>query len=197
MRMHKKRSKFWNKQSMMVYFIAFIMIFSIGGFLISFRSPASAERYGDYAFTRQGNLWITRIDKIPVPFHYLPGQLVFYNIDEKILNGLKNTKAVIVTFDPNTTSLQSIELVRFELKEDFPKFFDIFVAEGISREDERYNLPIITCENATQFVPVILFVENNVTSIRVKDNCIIISGIHDEFLKMKDRIMYGMLGIIE
>lgn len=198
MKIHKKKESRWfNKKVVIVYFIAFIMIFSIGGFIITFNTPVSSERYNEFAFVRQGSLWITTINKVPIPFHYHPEQIVFYDIDQSIIDRLKNTKAVLVTFDPNSTSVQTLELVRFELREDFPRLFNIFVGEGILKEDPLYNLPIITCENATEFIPVITFEENNLTGIEMEDNCIIIKGINEEFLKMKDRILYGMLGIIE
>lgn len=193
----KKKSRFFNKQMALVIFIIGIMIFSIGGFLLSSNPPSQTVRYGTYSFVRDGNLWITRINKLPVPFHFLPGDVSDLNISRDALNLLKNSRMVYTTFDPAIEDLSVIELARFEMREDFPNFFNIYVSDGVMTEDETYNLPLITCDNATTFVPVISFVEKNTTNVYAEEECVIIEGKGSDFLRVKDRIMYSLLGIMD
>jgi len=196
MRRHKKPPKFWNKEAIMVYFIIIILSLSIGGFLFGSNEPVHSERYKDHILIFDNNWWRLK-ENNNARFHYLPHVLENFSVDNTVIDRLKTSKMIYTTFNPNAEDISSIELVRLELREEFPVNFNIYVVDGIAEEDENYNLPIVTCENATMFVPVMSFVNNNNTGIMIKDNCITIEAQEEDIIMLKDRLVYGMLGVLE
>jgi hypothetical protein len=75
--------------------------------------------------------------------------------------------------------------------------FNIFVRQGFTAEND-YNFPVITCEDPTNFVPVIYFRSFNETKVYMEDNCIIAEALRQEDVeRIKDRMVYGILGIIK
>ncbi|NQV09088.1 hypothetical protein HQ529_04515 [Candidatus Woesearchaeota archaeon] len=194
MRKQKKTSKWFNKKNMMTYFIVIIMTFSIAGFLFS-GDPTQSERYNDHIFTYEQGLWILENNK--VPFHFLPGDLLELEVDENAINMIKNTKMIYTTFNTSSKDVSIIELARFELMEDLGRVLNIYTLNGIINDDEKYNVPVVTCENATQNVPVLIFINNNNTGIRAENNCVFLEGVGQEIIMLKDRIMYGALGVLE
>ncbi len=68
---------------------------------------------------------------------------------------------------------------------------------GFTTKNE-FNKPVITCKNATLYVPVIYFKKSNETSITLEGNCIIAEAFRGEdFTKIKDRLVYGALGVMK
>lgn len=179
----------------MVYVIVLIMTFSISGFFFGFNTPTQSERYNNHILIYDRGLWILKEGNIP--FHYLPGDLEELYVDNIAINRIKNSRMIYTTFDPSVEDISVIELVRFELREDLLRIFNVYVADGISEENKSYALPIITCKNATSFVPVLNFVNDNNTGIRIEENCIIIEGEGEDIIKLKDRLVYGLLGVLE
>ena len=67
----------------------------------------------------------------------------------------------------------------------------------VLRNSENYNLPIITCENATQYIPVIYLKEGNDTNFFLQKECIIAESKSKEgFIALKDLIIYTIFDII-
>lgn len=60
-----------------------------------------------------------------------------------------------------------------------------------------FDMPIITCEDATPVVPIIYFKQSNQTKVSLEENCIIVEARNNiDILRIKDRLLYSMLGII-
>ena len=58
-------------------------------------------------------------------------------------------------------------------------------------------MPIIACDDATPLIPVIYFVESNETKIYKQENCIIAEADTSvDVIRIKDRLLYGIHGII-
>jgi hypothetical protein len=73
----------------------------------------------------------------------------------------------------------------------------MFVVKGFTSENE-FAKPIITCDNATFYVPVIYFKKSNQTVISLENNCIIAEAYRGEDLvKVKDRLLYSIFGVIK
>ena len=74
---------------------------------------------------------------------------------------------------------------------------NIYAISGITNNSINYNLPIITCENATSYVPVIHLKEGNDTKFSLKDDCIMAESSSKEgFIALKDIIIYTIFDII-
>ena len=191
-----KQDKSDRKKKLMVGFIAFIMIFSVFGVVFfGFAAGGSSLKYNGFKFSRSGNVWATNIDGRQAIFSYYPADVELIEIKPEIIGMLRNKIEIDATADGNGTFIQSIALAHFQMKSTLGNF-NIFLREGYTSENE-FNLPVIVCENATQLVPVIYFKEGNATRVYSNESCIIVEANNNEdFIRAKDRIVYGLLDII-
>ena len=185
----KKKSK----KTLYTVIIAGIMILSVIGFTAT-QSSSQTVKYGSYTFKLEGQKWTAKINNQKFSFYYLPSELSYIN-STNIYN-LGYIKSVYLTFNPNQKYLQVIDLIRFELAENMFNL-EIYPVQAVILNNSLYNLPIITCLNATQFVPVIEFRESEYTEIINQNNCIILnSASESDFIKLKDLLLYKILGVI-
>jgi hypothetical protein len=192
------KKKKMSKQMIWTIIIGGLMVASVFGIMFSsYNSGSEQEIYGDYTFKRTGSGWATEIAGQKVEFAYLPQDLEELTIDQGVVETLAASKVVYITFDPNSTNVQKLELMRFELGNAFMQLFDMYAMPGITQESELYNQPIVDCSNATAVLPVVSIVETNETTARVEGGCVLLETEEYAALALKDRILYGMLGIIE
>jgi len=186
------------KRKLMVFFMAFIMISSVFGVIFfGFSSGDSATKlkYNNYKFVRKGNLWTANVNGREAIFTYSPADAELIGAKPEITNMLKNRFEIDVTADANDTFIQGIALAQFQMKAALANF-NVFVREGFTAGN-KFNLSVIRCEDATQFIPVIYFKKGNSTKIYSNESCVIVEASNNaDFILAKDRIVYGMLDII-
>ena len=74
--------------------------------------------------------------------------------------------------------------------------YNIYLRKGFTTNNS-FSLPVITCRDSTLMVPVIYFRNGNTTNIHLEDDCIIAeAGSDADFIKVKDRLIYGMLEVM-
>lgn len=130
-----------------------------------------------------------------IKFYNLPNQLQHIDYDDTVGLALKNSQNILFTFNPEDLDLAYIEKVRFDLQEEF-SLQGKQTAAGITRNSTLYNLPIVTCSDATPFVPVVKFSTANETYIKNDNNCIQIVSTKLGYLQLRDRIIYELLGVL-
>jgi len=196
--MRRTRNSGDKSKKFMVYFMAFIMVGSLFG-IIFFgftRGGSSSIKYNDFKFINRGNFWSTNVDGREALFTYLPTDLELIVVDDVVINRLKNLVELDLTSEYNDTFAEGIALAQYQLGITLNNF-NIFVVNGFTRENNA-NSPIITCDTATVNVPVIYFKSGNTTKIYLENNCIIAeASVYDDVIRLKDRLAYGMLGIIK
>lgn len=171
-------------------FIAFIMVTSVLGFI--FGSDDETMSYGKHVFYKKNLKWVIRTDSGELGFDYFPAEIEHISLDENAKTAIINSKMVYVTYEPNQTNAGELGFAQFDISQ---KLFllDVYAGSGMTAENE-YDIPIVTCKNATQFVPVILLKQGGENEIRMEGGCIILDG---NPLMLKDRLLYGIFGIIE
>lgn len=183
----------------MVIFMAAIMIFSVFGVIFfGYNRPASELDYKDISFTRdeRENKWSTVINNKEAIFDYFPTEVEEINISQDIISKLSSTFQIDTTYDYNDTFAKNIELSIYKLSQMLNFHFNIYVGTGFTTNTS-YNRPTITCKDATPFVPIIYFKESNNTLIYKENNCIIIEAKNGpDFIRIKDRLLYSLFGII-
>jgi hypothetical protein len=185
----KKVSKF------LVYFIGLIMVFSAFGVIFWGGGTTNTIRDKGLKFTDTENNWETNIDGQKAVFAYLPSQVEAIPISPDIINGLKNVVEIDVTSDFNDTLAEEIALAQFQMSFTLNNF-NVFVRNGYTTEQQ--NFPVIKCDDFTGLVPVIYFKSSNQTNVYLEDNCIIAEALNQgDILGIKDRLLYGILGVIE
>lgn len=116
-------------------------------------------------------------------------------VDDNIITRMSNTLEIDSTYDINDSFAKAIALSQHELSEVL-SYMNIYLRMGMIDENE-YDVPIITCEDSTQQIPVIYFKKSNQTKISLQDDCVIAEARTEiDFIRIKDRLLYGLLGII-
>lgn len=196
--MRRKRDKGNKIGKFMVYFMGFIMIGSLFGIIfLGFGGGGGATSkvtYNGFEFVNRGTFWTTEIGGIPLAITFLPTDLELILVDNLAIERLKNKVQIDITSDFNDTFAEGIALAQFQVVPELNKF-NIFLRTGFTTTQN--NFPILTCDDATATVPIIYFKSANFTKISLDDNCIIAeSSSQADVIKVKDRIVYGMFGII-
>jgi len=191
--MRKKENK--RNQILLSALVAFIMVSSILGYMAGRNEPNTIQ-YNKFRFYQKNFLWATKINNKEVVFNNLPTAVSYINISDEVLSRIKSTLEVDTTYDQNSTYKEEIASTQFSIEKVLHNFFNIYVRKGFT-EDNDYGLPVITCSDATQVVPVIYFKKGNSTSVYLENNCIIAEARDGaDFLKLKDRLIYGLFGVI-
>ncbi len=194
----RRRGK--KKERMILYgsaLIVALMLLSTIGFFIS--GGSNSNRYGKYSFSRpdRSNLWYTVIDGKSMAFYNFPADIDHIELEPAVLDKIKDNNMVYITYDPENPFRESIALISLELSEVLWDSFKVYAELGFTKETE-YTEKTITCDNAMPTLPVIYFMESNETKIGIEDNCIRIEGqsVHG-FIMLYERLVYGLLGVIE
>jgi hypothetical protein len=188
-RKKEKRTQLW-----MGIFVIFLMATSIFGIIVGSNSNGSQTyRYEGHAFyVNENNLYESKINDKTMEFYSLPDQLE--KTSDEIINKIKNSPSVKVTFDPtDTENLQYIEVARFGLSSYTDENFEY----GITKASATYNFPIVTCEDATAESPVLIFEKTEEINLYMENNCIHVQGDLFEFLMHRDSIIYSYYGILK
>ena len=192
----RKQDKSDRTKKFMVYFIGFIMISSVFGVIFfGFSNGGASIKYNEFKFFNRGNFWSTTIDGREAMFTYLPSDLEPIPAEYNAISNLKNKIQIDVTSDFNDTFAEGIALAQYQMGITLGNF-NVFARPGFTTAEQ--NFPVITCNSSTQFVPVIYFKSSNVTRISMENKCIIAeSATQADAIRLKDRLVYGILGIIK
>jgi hypothetical protein len=179
-----------------------IMAFTMFGSLFTFiffgfsggGGSSGKIKYNGFELVDRGTHWSTEIDGRQAFFTYFPDDLGFVFVNLDIVNFLKNKVQIDVTSDFNDTYAQGIALAQYNMGLTMDNF-NIFVRQGFTTPQP--NFEVIKCEEATSFVPIIYFRSSNQTSVYFEGNCIVAEASSpSEFERIKDRLVYGIFGII-
>lgn len=189
----KKEKKRWG----LIVFIIFIMIGTSVSFVFFGFSPAAEKvKYNGIAFTRFADRWEAKINGNNAAFSFLPGEAEDINMSYDVSQRLQNKFEIDVTYDLNSTYKESIALAQHQMGLTLATY-NIFVRKGFTANNT-FSLPIITCKNSTLNVPVVYFRHGNVTNINLNNNCIVAEAPSNaDFIRVKDRLLYGMLGVMK
>ena len=179
---------------LMSIFIAFIMITSILGFMVN-RSTSQSYSYDGYKFTLTDKGLSLVINKKEVFFDFLPQEVEVIDFDTRITDRIKPAKMFYLTYNLTSENSEAMGETVYDMKTTLQDF-DIFVQLAFTNQTD-FNVPVITCADATSFVPVVHLKEANETRAYIESNCIVLESSSDsDFLRLKDRLIYGFFGIL-
>lgn len=185
-------------KKIMVYFIGFIMVSSVFGviFLGFGSNPGSNSlQYNGLTFVLRDNFWTVIHKDVPLSFVYAPQDVETIEFDKNAAASLKNAVEIDLTSDFNDTFAEGIALAQYQMNIVLQPY-DVFLRQGFTSKQS--NFPIITCKDSSESVPVIYFKRGNSTKLLLENSCIIAeAATSQDMIRVKDRIIYGMLGIIE
>ena len=192
------RKKYEKKNKMgiwVVVFIALLMLTSTIGYVFK---GGSKEKYNDFSFSRTDDgRWYTKINGKQLVFNYFPSDIEDINLSAEIIDKIKGTRMIYFTHDPENRYREDIAMVNLELADVLWNNFKVYAMNGLTKNNT-FNIPIISCTNATITAPVIYFKESNQTQIYLNNNCIVLSGKTGiDFLALKERLIYELFDVIK
>lgn len=185
MRKEKNRSVIY-----IAIFVALIMALSVIGFLWGGQDEGR-HSYKGFSFSYKNGKWITNVEGKSLEFSYLPEDVSDITVpqDAKIL--LSGARMAYIAYSPEEDS-EELALVQYNLGKNL-EAGSIFVINALTLENKN-SLPVINCQNATQFVPVILIKKSvSANSIILNNWCLILEG---EPEMLADRLVYDAYGVI-
>ena len=173
--------------------IVFLMVMGFAGFM---SNTTNSQKYNGKRIYKGDNFWYMKTNQGYIKFNYFPEQLEGINMSNDIKNTLLNSRVVYFTYDPDDMNKENIAEIEFDFNNIFTKNFGIYFVNGMTKQNE-YNLSVITCENSTT-VPVVYIKTGNETTIKNNNGCIILEG-HEgrDFILLRDRLVYGLFGVIK
>ena len=190
----KKEKKRWG----LIAFIVLIMVgtsFSVVVYY-GFQSQSQAAKYNGIKFSNIGNIWIASINGRQAAFSFLPADLADIKTSGNIFGTFQGKFEIDSTSEVNSTFKEPIALAQHQMGLTLEKY-DIYLRKGFT-SNNTFSLPVIACNNTIQNVPVIYFKFSNSTNINVNGNCVIAeASTATDFIRAKDRLLYGILGLMK
>lgn len=180
-------------------FVGAIMLLSVIGFVFSFNPSAQGSnfRYGDLTFrqTQQG-FFTTEMSGRQIDFFFRPEDISDIEVPARVVEKLTGSRVVYITYYWNSTLADSMALLQFDAANLLDSLHTVF-AQAASETENPFSLPVISCANATSFIPVLLFQEANNTAIAADSenpDCIVLNASSESgFARAADRLKYALI----
>jgi hypothetical protein len=178
-------------------FVIVIMVASTLAYVLSdLNNQGTSLKYNNFKFKRdaQSGQYLLNVNGQTLKFYAHPTEVEQVNMSYEVKSLLLQSQSLIVLFDPTVdqTLLPFQDTFRFELAQVIPKP----VIGAVTTASPNYNFPVLSCANATAQNPIIFLNDSTDSSIQSKGACIIVNGRGYELLRLKDRIEYGIIGVI-
>ncbi|MBW2987939.1 hypothetical protein DRJ48_01585 [Candidatus Woesearchaeota archaeon] len=193
----KKKESKRPQQLIIAGITIFIMLSSVLGYLGSRVGGGGSIKYKNFRFrVLENGMYATTIANKQFRFNFLPQALSNMSFDPSILAPIKQTRLLYTTSEFDSPIKESMSETEYLLGEGLYAMGK-YTIPGYTTNTTTQR-PVITCENATAFVPVIMLKYSNETKAWLEGNCLIIqANTRVDFLAYKDRILYGLLGVLE
>lgn len=188
----KKEKKKWG----LIVFIVVIMIGTTFSFVFyGFAPAAQTIKYNGVSFESNNKMWIAKIKGVDAAFSFLPGEVQEIPVSADVADMLQKKYEIDTTYDFNSTYKGSIALAQHQMELTL-SYYNIYLGKGFTKNSS-FNLPIITCKDSNQNVPVVYFRYSNATNISLENSCVVAQASKNEdFIRVKDRLVYSILGVM-
>lgn len=162
-------------------------------------SDTSAQPdYNEHKVTVDNNKYKIKTDAGYAYGYTYPSSLESYTIDPALLSYLLSSDTVSILFDPADPSLPYIEVLRYDLSQDDLRDLGITTAFAMTQENATYPYPVVSCATTTS--PTLYLKTANVTSGTIYQDvgCVVLAApTWQELVRIKDRLVYGLYGVME
>jgi len=125
-------------------------------------------------------------DALEVPFRADPRNVSHIKIDDNALIAVNNAEKIYIVFDPNTPNFldykNNLQLAMGQVSRliSLVTVNSVYPVSALTADipDETYddNIPLKSCEDATETAPVLFLTLGSKDEVKLEDNCVIISG---------------------
>ncbi len=188
-----KEKKRWG----LILFIVFIMVgTSVSFVFLDFGPKSEVIKDSGLKFVRYTDYIEAKINGNNAAFSFLPAEVESISVPSDFSGRLQNKFEIDATYDFNSTYRESIALAHHQMELTLSAY-NIYLRKGFTT-NTTFNLPVITCSGATQNVPVVFFRYGNSTNIHYENDCIIAEAAsNQDFIRIKDRLLYAILGVMK
>jgi len=177
--------------------IIFLMISSVFGIVFmgfGGEETAGSVRYNSIKFTDIGGRYRANVGGTDHIFLFFPGDLEYMQIDDAV-RSLLDQPVYTVTYDPNANMAENLGEMQYYLEIQLQ---DSKAIERALTESADADLPVKSCEDATNAQPVIELRESEESGIVAEGNCVIIKAVDPyDLYQETERLAYHILGVIE
>ncbi len=174
------------------------MITSVFGIVINgFGDQSTTVRYGNFKFKLEQFGYSTTVDDKKLFVDVLPQEVEYIAVPQQAISLLQTNPQVYMTHDPNSSSAPMMAAAEFSFAQTALTHLSTNIVPAFTVQNIN-GLPVVTCDDATEFFPVIMLRESDKTEVTVENNCIILDAATDpEILALKDRLVYALTGIMQ
>lgn len=189
----KKEKKRWG----LILFIVIIMIGTSFSFVYyGFSGVEEKVKYNEIVFVKFPDRWEAKINGRTAAFSFLPADVENVPVSGDLSKRLQDKPEIDITYDSNSSNSQSIALAEHQMSLTLANY-GIYVRQGFTA-NSTFELPVIICDDSTLNVPVVYFRYSNSTSIGLEGDCITAEASSSaDFIKVKDRLLYIIFGVLK
>ncbi|MBN2567015.1 hypothetical protein JXB02_02940 [Candidatus Woesearchaeota archaeon] len=197
----KRKDTLLSGKNLMAGFIVSIMVLSVLGFMWGREADTQGSlTYDGIVFDRVQEGWQTEVGGSSHLFQYFPGEVDAIDFSSADAVMVRDARMMVFLFDPDDPDLVTLDTLRLDLSDAFATGFDSYLSSATTAASDLYALPVLGCANASQYIPFIYFTRGNETGIAPSAEspyCLVLSGSSGmHYVQLKDRLLYGMLGVI-
>jgi len=195
------KKKLVSPAALVAVFIGFVMVSSTLGFIAAYTTGGGTGAkvpYGEYTFSQTPRGYALELDDVELEFSYFPESLTHIKIPNDIVNTLKNSKQIIVTYDASSSINGSAGLIQYNLEQVYDKVFKSFVTRALINNTAYPQIQQADCSDATEFVPVLVWELGNESRMYKEGNCIHAQALSDfDAIRLHDKLLYRMIGVMQ
>ena len=194
--MHRRRekSKIFKPSTLVAVLIVLIMVSGGMGY---FFGDDQTLRYNDHKFKRTDQGYATEINDNLIHLSFLPADVEDIGFSSTAKSLLLNPKAVYVTYDPNNKLNSTMAQIQYDMERIFYPVTGIYLQRALV-DSAGYDIMEITCENATDYMPVIELKFGNETSIIAEGSCLFVQAqSQSELVRAYNRVLYSAFDIMK
>lgn len=196
--MARRRHKESNTKTILIgIFVVFIMVASSLAYVMtSYGSKNKELDYNgfDFEIDYQNSKYIVKVDRLKYSFDSHPAELENYIFSEESRSLMMGSEVIFVLFNPELDPSLLAYIDRFRL--DLAQQTAIPVLGAVTKESANYAFPVMSCDNPTQGAFIISIEDSYEPNILNQGSCIVVQGRGYEVLRIKERIIYGLLGVM-
>jgi hypothetical protein len=179
--------------------IALLLVTSTIGYLMlsGFNDTTSQTiKYNGHSLTRDQNGVHANVEGRKLDFTFEPSQLDSSPLNKSVQAKIANAPVVYLTSDPYDLGAEPIGLVYYQIGQALGDKSGSYAITAFTNVNV-YNVPVITCKNASVATPVIYLRTANSSSSLFENNCYTIDAKDTaDIVMFRDLMLYQIFGIV-
>lgn len=186
-----------NVKLVMSLFIVGLMVLSVVGFVMIDADDSGKRVFGDVTFYKTLDGWRLHRDGSNFYFNFMPEEVLSIPVDDVAVGVFVKSPILGIAYDPEDMVLKSVGVIQQYMEQVLAQNQRTYVVRGVSNTSRYPSLPLLSCSNASEKFPVLMFLSGNETRITSKGWCLNaeVRSSSDVF-RLADRVLFTALGVV-